>query len=136
MGSLSRSAHGLFYLCIQAEEGRRAPEAKIAKIIKETILLFSCHHPFHCCQINLFAFNTFYNLKSIEKVSLPSPGFSLPATRVNPFRGFIRPTLRLPGSRPAITLKPTPSFNLRQPNSEAVGPMKPLQGPTPIAGKN
>jgi hypothetical protein len=46
MGSLSRSAHGLFSLCVQAEEGRRAPKAKVPKIIKETILLFSCHHPF------------------------------------------------------------------------------------------
>jgi hypothetical protein len=58
MGSLSRSAHGLFFLYVQAEEGRRAPKAKIAKI-KETILLFSCHHPFHFSHKNLFLFNTF-----------------------------------------------------------------------------
>jgi hypothetical protein len=58
MGSLSRSAHGLFYLCIQAEEGRRAPKAKVAKI-KETILLFSGHHPFLFYHRNLVLFNTF-----------------------------------------------------------------------------
>jgi hypothetical protein len=34
------------FLSVQAEEGRRAPKAKVAKIIKETILLFSCHHSF------------------------------------------------------------------------------------------
>ncbi len=41
--------HGLptaCFLCVQAEEGRRAPKAKVAKIIKETILLFSGHHLF------------------------------------------------------------------------------------------
>jgi hypothetical protein len=55
MGSLSRSAHGLFSLCVQAEEGRRAPKAKVPKIIKEPILLFSDHHPFHFSRrINLF----------------------------------------------------------------------------------
>jgi len=44
MGSLSRSAHGLFlFLSVQAVEGRPVPKAKVPKI-KETILLFSCHH--------------------------------------------------------------------------------------------
>jgi hypothetical protein len=33
-----------------------------------------------------------------------------------------------------MTSKPTLPLKLMQPNSEAVGPMKPLQGPTPIAG--
>jgi hypothetical protein len=60
MGSLSRSAHGLFSLCIQAKEGRRAPKAKISKIIKEAILLFSGHHPFHFSHRILILFNTFY----------------------------------------------------------------------------
>jgi len=60
MGSLSRSAHGLFSLCVQAEEGRPAPKAKIPEKIKEAILLFSGHHPFHFYQRKLFLFNTFY----------------------------------------------------------------------------
>jgi hypothetical protein len=47
MGSLCQSAHGLSFLSVQAEEGRRAPKAKVAKIIKEAILLFSGLHPFH-----------------------------------------------------------------------------------------
>jgi hypothetical protein len=59
MGSLSRSAHGLFYLCIQAEEGRRAPKAKVSKIIKEAILLFPGHHPFLFRHKKYFLFNTF-----------------------------------------------------------------------------
>jgi hypothetical protein len=59
MGSLSRSAHGLFSLYIQAEEGRRAPKAKVAKIVKEAILLFSGHYPFVFSHKNLFLFNTF-----------------------------------------------------------------------------
>jgi hypothetical protein len=46
MGSLCQSAHGLFFLSVQAEEGRCAPKAKISKIIKEAILLFSGRHPF------------------------------------------------------------------------------------------
>jgi len=54
MGSLLRSAHGLFFLSVQAEEGRRAPKAKVAKIIKEAILLFSGHHLF------LFYHNNIY----------------------------------------------------------------------------
>jgi len=40
--------HGLPTACVlsfQAEEGRPAPKAKVAKIIKEAILLFSDHHP-------------------------------------------------------------------------------------------
>jgi hypothetical protein len=59
MGSLCRSAHGLLFLSVQAEEGRRAPKAKVAKIIKETILLFSGHHSFLFSQKNLSTSNTF-----------------------------------------------------------------------------
>jgi hypothetical protein len=65
---------------------------------------------------------------------LPTLSFSLPATRVNPLRGFIMPPLRVT----RIEVRPdmdTPPFKLRQPNTEALGPMKPLQGPTPIAGE-
>ncbi len=43
------------FLSIQAEEGRPAPKAKVAKIIIEAILLFSSHHRFLCsCKTNLF----------------------------------------------------------------------------------
>jgi hypothetical protein len=66
-GSLSRSAHGLFSLTVQAEEGRRAPKAKVAKI-KEAILLFSCRHPLHFSHKIISLFNTFYWQKSTEKV--------------------------------------------------------------------
>jgi len=69
MGSLSRSAHGLFSLCVQAEEGRPAPKAKIPKIIKEAILFFSGHHPFHFSHRIFFVYNTFYWQKSTEKVT-------------------------------------------------------------------
>jgi hypothetical protein len=34
------------FLSVQAEEGKRALKAKVAKIIKEAILLFPGHHPF------------------------------------------------------------------------------------------
>jgi len=34
-------------LSVQAEEGRHASKAKVAKIIEETILLFSGHYSFH-----------------------------------------------------------------------------------------
>ena len=51
--------------------------------------------------------------------------------------------LRLPKARVEVTWinarhdieTHSPPFELRQPNSEAVGPMKPLQGPTQIAGR-
>jgi hypothetical protein len=66
-GSLSRSAHGLFSLTVQAEEGRRAPKAKVAKI-KEAILLFFCRHPLHFSHKIMSLFNTFYWQKSTEKV--------------------------------------------------------------------
>jgi len=46
MGSLFPVCPRPVFLSVQAEEGRRAPKAKVAKIIKEAILLFSGHHPF------------------------------------------------------------------------------------------
>jgi hypothetical protein len=55
MGSLSWSAHGLFlFLSVQAVEGRPVPKA-IKPIIKETALLFSCHHHHHPCHRSLFS---------------------------------------------------------------------------------
>jgi hypothetical protein len=62
--------------------------------------------------------------------------FSLPATGVNPLRGFIRPALRVTRTRARHDIETTLPLKLMQPNSEAVGPMKPLQGPTPIAGEH
>jgi hypothetical protein len=44
----------------QAEEGRRALKAKVAKIIKETILLFSDHYAFHFFRKTIKNFNPFY----------------------------------------------------------------------------
>ena len=75
MGSLSRSAHGLFYLCVQAEEGRRAPEAKVT-IIKEAILFFSGHHPFHFShKISILV--TLFTHKSQQKnCACLRPGFA------------------------------------------------------------
>ena len=53
MGSLLRSAHGLFFLLsVQAVEGRPVPKAKIAEEpkIKETLLhLFYPHHCYGKC---------------------------------------------------------------------------------------
>jgi hypothetical protein len=56
------------FLSIQAEEGRRAFEAKVAEIIKEAILFFSGLHLFLFCK-KLLTFNTFYPKKSTEKMS-------------------------------------------------------------------
>jgi hypothetical protein len=48
------------FLSVQAEEGRPAPKAKVSKIIKEAILLFSGHHPFTLYHKTLFTSNIFW----------------------------------------------------------------------------
>jgi hypothetical protein len=68
--------------------------------------------------------------------AVPTPSFSLPAIGVNPLRGFIRPALRVIRIKARHDVDAhSPPFKLRQPNSKAGGPMKPLQGPTPITSE-
>jgi hypothetical protein len=71
----------------------------------------------------------------MNNLSLPTPSFSLPATRVNPLRGFIRPALRQPGLTPAMTWIPSPPFKLRQPPSEPVWADEASSGTHPDRGR-
>jgi hypothetical protein len=70
MGSLSRSAHGLFYLLsVQAVEGSPVPKAKVAKVAKETkrigtTLHLTCHHH-HFLIKKLYLNLTLFQKKSI-----------------------------------------------------------------------
>jgi hypothetical protein len=61
------------FLSVQAEEGRRALKAKIAKVIKEAILFFSSHHPFLYRKI--FSKLTLFVRKSQQKKKLAQAPF-------------------------------------------------------------
>jgi hypothetical protein len=63
---------------------------------------------------------------------LPTPSFFVAMTGVSPFRGFIRPAFRANRMNARKTLRSCFPLMRVRPNSKAVGPMKPLQEPTPV----
>ena len=60
----------------------------------------------------------------------------LHAIGVSPFRGFIRPTLRVTRIHARNDIETDFPLRTHAAKPEAVGPMKPLQGSTLIASKN
>jgi hypothetical protein len=58
--------------------------------------------------------------------------FSLLLTGVNPFRDFIRPALKPNGIKPHKDFEPRLPGKSLAAHSKSVGPMKPLQGSTPV----
>ncbi len=67
-------------------------------------------------------------------LSLPTPSFSRRGQGKSPPR-LHKALVEVNRTNAAVILRPTLPFQLMEPKSEAVGPMKPLQGPTPVAAQ-
>jgi len=75
----------------------------------------------------------YYNLAPLSMTikALPTPSFFL-LDRGKSLHRLHKALVEARTSRLGITLKPRFPFKTTQPNPLAVGPMKPLQGPTPV----
>ena len=77
------------------------------------------------------------NLKDVnEKNSLALRQFFVARGQGKSLSSLHKARVEVNRIRAVVTLRPTVPLSTHAPYSEAVGPMKPLQGPTPVGGEN